>query len=432
MAINFTLNNSDIGDKNIFLIMVGPSGSGKSTIAKEIKTFLESKDIVDGRDRRTLVLSSDSIRDELYGTDREYDKSKNQEVFALLHRRIKDMCGDCNIIIDATNLTIKTRASLINCTKKSKDKIYYIAYVMTTFIENCKVQNAKREGVARVPEEVIIKHAKAFEIPILEEGFNSIQLSGYTEKMISSFKEGWNLKQDKLFQSLVGFDQKNPHHLYTLDKHTMNVLYGIIEWGRKNKIAIPKYLMRAATLHDIGKLYVGEPLVLEDGTINNDHYRYKGHANYGTYMLLNHLQELGFNNMKDILDCLTVINYHMEPFAWRVEQKDGRKIVLPKTVEKMKKRYGRYYNIITFFNIFDKKATGTETDTGDDEFFKPKKKKKEKVKPQGLTKKQKKQLKKQAKKERKRLKREKEKAKIKARQEWLTKRKIIEEQKKEQ
>lgn len=418
-------NEEKIGSKNIFLIMVGPSGSGKSTEVEKIRSFLETRDRENLINRGTLVLSSDKIRDELFGEDRVYDKTKNGEVFALLHRRIKDLCNECNIIIDATNLTIKTRASLINCTKKNKSDIYYVAYVMTTPIKTCENQNALRSGVSRVPDDVITKHAKAFEIPIYEEGFDEILFQGYSNEEIANFKTGWKLNEDSLFKLTVGFDQKNPHHLYTLDQHTMKVVYGISNWCYKEKTTPPQTLIRAAILHDIGKLFVGEEKQDENGNYTG-HFRYKGHANYGTYYLLPELDSLGFNNKKDIIDCLALINYHMEPFAWRVEQKDGKKIVLPKTVDKMKKRYGKYYDLMVFFNHFDKLATGTETDDGE-EYMKSKKRKKEKIKPQGLTKKQKKQLKKQRKKEEKRVRREKKKQKELARQEYLAKKKQKEE-----
>lgn len=421
------LNEKEIGNKNIFLVMVGPSGSGKSTEVKNIKEFLEVRDKENSIDRKTVVLSSDAIRDELFGVDRVYDKTTNGEVFTLLHRRIKDLCSECNIIIDATNLTIKTRASLINCTKKNKNDIYYIAYVMTTPLYLCKDYNSIRMGVAKVPDEVIIKHIKAFEIPIYEEGFNDIVFQNYFNEKISNFKTGWKLNEDPLFKLTIGFDQKNPHHLYTLDEHTMKVVYGISNWSYKNKVKSPDTLIRAAILHDIGKIFTGEEKLDEEGNPTG-HYRYKGHANYGTYYLLSELDLLGFNNKNDIIDCLALINYHMEPFAWRVEQKDGRKIVLPKTVDKMKKRYGKYYDLMVFFNHFDKLATGTETDDGE-EYMKPKKPKKEKVKPQGLTKKQKKQLKKQRKKEEKRARREKKKQKELARQEYLAKKMQKEENK---
>lgn len=422
-------NNHNPENKNIFLIMIGPSGSGKSTMVKKIKDELEIRDKSLGLTRQTLVMSSDLIKDELYGVDRIYDKSKNQEVFALLHRRIKELCDSCNIIIDATNLTLKTRQSLINCTKKSKNNIFYVAYIMTTPIEVCQEQNKMREGVARVPEDVIEKHVKSFEIPIFEEGFDYIAFQNWSEEQIHNFKLGWNLKTDPIFNRTIGFDQKNPHHLYYLDQHILKAMYGICNYFGEYTVP-PKTMIRAAMIHDVGKLFTGAQKVDEEGNPIPNHFTYKGHANYGAYLLLQNLDILGFNTTEDLVECIAIVNYHMEPFKWRVEQKDGQKIVLPKTTEKMKQRYGRLYDFITLFNIFDKKASGTE-DADVEEYMKPKKKKKEKVKPQGLTKKQKRQLKKQAKKERKRLKREKEKQKELSRKEYQEKRKQKELEQKE-
>lgn len=79
-----------------FMVMlVGLPGSGKSTAAK---VFSERKDCV--------VLSSDAIREELYGNVN--DTEHNAKVFEVLHRRSRDLLrAGISVCIDSTNLSKK-------------------------------------------------------------------------------------------------------------------------------------------------------------------------------------------------------------------------------------------------------------------------------------------------------------------------------------
>ena len=344
----------DREQKNKYIVMVGLVGSGKSTKAEQLKNAWQLTDRMNGIDRETIIISSNAIREEVTGDIN--CQTRNDEVFKVVHRRIKDNIGTKNVIFDATNLSTKSRIVAMNCVKKFD--CYKICYVMTTSLEKCKEQNANRDRV--VPVEVIDKQVRSFQIPYWEEGWDEIVLDGWPESMIRNFIEGWNIRDnnDVIFKLMRGFDQKNSHHIYSLDEHCWRTAVQVGKRYWKNKP-----MMRAATIHDIGKLYTGE--LKEDGV----NYSYKGHHSFGTYTLLQNLDCLGFNNLNDILECLFYVNYHMEPFQWTARDKDGKvkkdesghEFIKVTTEKKLRERFGDYkYDTLLWFNYCDKLASGTQ------------------------------------------------------------------------
>ena len=340
--------------QNKYIVMVGLVGSGKSTRAEEIKNYLEDMDKKNGIVRDTVILSSDAIREEITGDVN--CQTRNDEVFSLLHRRIKDNIGKNNVIFDATNLSTKSRIVAMNCVKKFE--CFKLCYVMTTPLNICKRQNANRERV--VPVEVIDKQVRSFQIPYWEEGWDEIVLDRWPKEVINSLKVGWNIRDDKdiLFKIMTGFNQRNSHHVYTLDEHCWRTAVQVGKRYWKNRP-----MMRAATIHDIGKLYTGE--LKEDGV----NYSYKGHHSYGTYCLLQNIDYLGFNNLNDVLECLFYVNYHMEPFQWTARDKEGKvkkdesghEFIKVSTEKKLRERFGDYkYDALLWFNYCDKLASGTQ------------------------------------------------------------------------
>lgn len=279
------------------VLMVGIAGSGKSTLAKQLK---EVYDKVDGQ--QCVIVSSDAIRGELLGS--ENDQTANDKVFAEVRKRINNNLAKRTVIVDATNLTIKARRSILDVGKKFPD-VKKIAMVVSTPLETAKKQNKKRDRV--VPDWVLDKHAKQFEIPFYEEGFNEIIIAGWTyssDEFKPLSKENWMTDNDAIFKMMEGFNQKTHHHKYTLDKHCRLCA----EKARELKPGDDVFY-RAAIIHDIGKLFVGEPKDDDSGD-----YRYYGHHNYGAYTLLQNLDEIGFTQFDDMLKVLFYVNYHMLPF----------------------------------------------------------------------------------------------------------------------
>ena len=146
------------------VIMVGPVASGKSTLANNIKNVYERNG------QKTIIVSSDQIRVDLYGDIN--DQTHNDEVFKEVRRRINNCIGKMNVIVDATSINVKSRIPLLDLVRKNSD-VRKIAMVMTTPLEQAKAQNHSRDRV--VPDWVLEKQAKQFEVPFYEEARGRIQ-----------------------------------------------------------------------------------------------------------------------------------------------------------------------------------------------------------------------------------------------------------------
>lgn len=288
-----------------FRMLVGLPGCGKSTYSNNFK--LEYNDY--------NIHSSDAIRAEfdIFGSDH------NNEVFTILHKRvIDDLKNGKNVIYDATNLTRKSRRSIldkiknIDCTK--------ICVLFITPVEVCKERNALRTGVARVPDEVYDRMLKSFNVPTLEEGFDHIQ----PEFLNASYKYKFNLPD-------MNIDQDNPYHTSTVQEH-MNEAYELVKKETNNLV-----ILTAAKYHDIGKAYTKS---FTDSKGNSTKYaHFYNHENYGAYIYLiywaysDHMLELKYWNA---LHVAQLINWHMAPLnRWKQE----------KTVNK-----DRYYISDTLYN----------------------------------------------------------------------------------
>ena len=145
------------------ILMVGLPGSGKTTFANT----MFDKDII--------VLSSDGIRKELYGS--ESDQNHNDIVFKTLYdRAIDGLLNNKTIVIDSTNSIKENRKRALS--NFSNMNISRTAIVINTDIETCLKQNSKRKRV--VEESVIKEFADAFSFPTKDEGFDEIII--YTNK----------------------------------------------------------------------------------------------------------------------------------------------------------------------------------------------------------------------------------------------------------
>ena len=100
-------------------IMIGLPGSGKDTVIKNI-----TENMSEDEKLRTIILSSDDIRMELFGWE---DQTKNGIVFQEMNKRCKEMLSlGRNVIYNATNLNKKRRMALINEMKKYFDNVYAV------------------------------------------------------------------------------------------------------------------------------------------------------------------------------------------------------------------------------------------------------------------------------------------------------------------
>lgn len=302
--------------KPILYIMCGLSGSGKSSVAAEIQKNNEN----------TVIVSSDALREELFG-DYE-DQKHNKEVFNEFHRRIRaNLLNNMNVVADATNLTMKSRRAILN--NISDLDVYKICYIIAKPEVLCIVDNNNRPH--KVPMDVIFNQKKRFQVPFYNEGFDKIIKYGNWK--------GWYHSETELFNETVGYNQENPHHIHTLDKHCL-LAYQLFEKYVDSKYDKNKAYKLAAKLHDVEK--ISTHVRDKDGVAH-----FFGHAEFGSYYLISQLKLPDGWTDDDLLDCCFLVNYHMLPFGWKTS----------KTKQRWKERFGEYkYNLLIDFHKCDMEA----------------------------------------------------------------------------
>lgn len=204
-----------------FITLVGLPACGKSTWASEQVGF--------------SVVSSDSVRKELYGTE-EFQGDANF-VFQKVHGKIVDLLSKGeSVIFDATNLSYKHRMALLQRLKNID--CYKKAVVFAVPFEECLSRNSKRER--RVPDYVISNMRMGFTMPQVFEGWDEIEVL-------------WSQSDERDYPDLAlfmdTFSQDNVNHNLTLGKHIEKVAIGV------SLMSDDEDLYWAAKLHDIGKLY---------------------------------------------------------------------------------------------------------------------------------------------------------------------------------
>ena len=236
--------------KPMFVMLVGLPGSGKTEYTKSLNPDF-------------VIYSSDAIRKEMFGN--EEIQEKNNEVFAELHKRVKNgLIEGKNVVYDATNISSKRRRvflseiSNIDCSK--------VCIVIATTIEKCKESNNGRDR--KVPEYVIDRMYYNFEFPGYFEGWDNILL--YYRKD-DNYKD---YSLNNIFEIADKFNQKNSHHTKTLGEHMELVGKSLL--GDTN-------LSRAGLLHDIGKIKT-QTFINKKGEKTNEAHYYS-HQNVGAYQV---------------------------------------------------------------------------------------------------------------------------------------------------
>jgi len=301
------------------LTMCGLQCSGKSTETERL-----------AKEYNAVVLSSDQLR-------KEHPEWNNDTVFRTLYARMNNLLSlNTNVILDATNITIKSRKQIFLNLKVDCEKI---CYIMNTPFNECmnrlKIRNMSFDS-HKVPEEVLEAYHKSFEIPFYEEGWDTIILHNIP-KYIDSENTLLKLKM-----MADGFNQQNHHHTQDLGKH-MQTVADILK-DTNNSLMI-----KAAEYHDVGKLFTQ--------TKGNDgDCHYYNHDSVGTYTLLcncgiyTDAQMVGdsieweFNIIKT-LRWLFYINYHMKL----------HNVVTEKSIKKWTSIFGeKLYNDLRAFEKADK------------------------------------------------------------------------------
>lgn len=143
----------------MFIMLVGVAGSGKSQMANNYHE----------KYKNSIILSSDSIRKELYGDEEIQGNPK--EVFKIMDARTeKYLKLGLTVIYDATNIDANRRKDLL---KRFENIVgSAICIYLNTSLELCiKRQNLRKR---KVPELIIRRQYSRLQPPKYDEGWDKI------------------------------------------------------------------------------------------------------------------------------------------------------------------------------------------------------------------------------------------------------------------
>ena len=251
-----------------FEMLVGVPGCGKSTYARK----MEALDYI--------WISSDKIREELYGGEEIQGNPK--DVFTKMYERTFEALNEGkDVVYDATNIKRKDRMSLLaEIDKRVKRKVYKKCSYFAVDPSICKERNSKRERT--VPEEVIDKMLKTFEVPVYREGWNYISNCA---------------KQNEAYiydaERAITFEHNNPHHLETVGEHMEMAAAAYI---KDKMLELNEYfptpplyddIWVALRHHDEGKLYTKVNYkYIKNEKVPSEESHFYGHQNYSAYLFL--------------------------------------------------------------------------------------------------------------------------------------------------
>ncbi len=257
------------------ILLVGIPGSGKSTYAQNKTKY----------DSNIVWLSSDAIRERLYGDASCQDNPG--KVFEIMQKEtVQALEKGFDVIYDATNITRKARAGILNIVPKYVQKYCVVIWAP---INICIERDKARERT--VSKEVIDKMLKRFEAPFYDEGFDTI--------MVHVSDVHYNKKayyEDAIAAMMIPHD--NPHHTADIIEHCHSCGNGLLD------DAVPEIVVKAGYLHDIGKPYTKTFVNTKGETTNTAHYY--GHQGVGAWI------SYGFFGNNPTLAWL--ISTHMAPF----------------------------------------------------------------------------------------------------------------------
>jgi predicted kinase len=294
-------------------MLVGLPGSGKSTYVK---------DMADG----FTIISSDAIREELYGD--VADQSHNKEVFDAVRDRTKTLLREeKSVILDATNITMKRRMAFLN--ELANIQCFKICWFFVTPYEKCLFRNSQRDR--KVPEDVIRRMYLQFDIPGYNEGWNVvsyIRQYDIEDYQISGLFHG---SDPEMNLRLISHD--NPHHDLSIGDHCMLAASEILSRYPRMDDALPI----AALLHDIGKPFVKDFHDANGNPTLEAHYY--NHEHVSAYLAAQYT--FSYNNSKHISE---LVRWHMLPFF----------VKEPKTEDKYRRMLGdELYNEVLLLHEAD-------------------------------------------------------------------------------
>lgn len=275
-----------------FIMMVGLPGSGKTTYINNIK---ENK----------VILSSDKIREELYGD--ESTQGNSNEVFELLHKRmVEKLSKGESVVYDATNLSRRKRKHVISLINKFKCE--KIVVYMNIDINTIKKRNRARLRV--VDESVIERMYKHLQVPQYTENWDKIVIESNNRCELETsqdineleFNTGYKqlIKDIDIEKYILDKPQNNKYHSFSIDRH----IYKVYQYVKENYFGTFKEeMLWAAILHDVGKEICRE-------TKENLYDSFIGHENVSAQIAFDRLYRLGYEK-EYILKVVEIVQNHM-------------------------------------------------------------------------------------------------------------------------
>lgn len=302
-------------------MMAGLPASGKSTFARNVLSV----------NLGAVVHSSDAIRAEILGDE---NKQTQQElVFKTLHRRVfQDLMAGKDVVYDATNISYKRRMTFLQeLNAKCIPGLWTMCVFLATPYEKCLTNNASRERF--VPEHVIERMYRKFDVPMLAEGWDEIWIVGDEDR---------HGEIDSLTTRLSKFEHDNPHHEYTVGQHCMATQQYLIHHYKHSNVC----LLYAALLHDIGKEKTKVFLDSHGNPTETAHFY--NHERIGAYESFSYTGNLSEHQR---LMVALLIRWHMWPYV--VELSDNP----TKTANKVRRLVGEnIWSQIMVLNDCDRHA----------------------------------------------------------------------------
>ena len=287
-------------------MLIGLPGSGKSTFARNRVKFYD-----DCNKTRLEIVSSDDIREELYGT--RSCQEDPARVFEIAHERIiNSLEQGWDVIFDATNITRKNRASLLKKIPAYTEKFAQICWAP---ISTCIERDLKREF--SVKADVIWKMAYKFQMPFYDEGFDHICIS-YPE----DFNYKAYIEEDILNPSNINMSHDSPYHSFSIWEHCKKAK----EYAINNKFS--SFVVDAAMYHDIGKFFT-KSFINSKGEVT-DRAHFYNHENVGAWLTLGVFNNSTVDN-ESIIFTAWLVSQHMSIYALRQSSRNKYLDHLPHT-----------------------------------------------------------------------------------------------------
>ena len=285
-------------------VLIGVAGVGKSTYIEQHKT------------EKSLVLSSDDLRIELFG---DLEAGNTPEaipvVFKTLHERMKEALLSKqydNIFYDATNLSRKLRKGFYQQFKKYAEiEAVVLVKPLATIIE----QNSQRVGFAKVPESVIRRMYESLQVPRIGVDCDKIQVIG-----------DYKAFEDEIAM-IKGMKHDSPYHAEDVDTHIQMTIDGAK--AQAESIHYTKdEIVTLAELHDLGKGITKKPSqskgVAHDYfvEIHGSHSMFANHQYVGAmYALVKFKDDLSESHLKVVEAIYQHMNAH-NGFSEKMIKKD--------------------------------------------------------------------------------------------------------------